>query len=255
MKYTLIVDLGNTNAKFNIFSGEKLVCYTPVKVRKSKFIYLSVKLIEMLRANSIKREDIVDGMIFSVVPSLSKRVQRIVRHVLKVKLEIFRNKNINFDMVGIPDMNEIGADLLGDIIGALEMYKTPMMIVDLGTITKSLFINEQKELIGASFIPGLDLSLHLMKNNTGLLPTSRVQKPKTWYGTNTLETMNTGAYFSNVCAVRFYKQMMEKDNKNITFILSGGYSSLIEDHVKPDFVEPHLAAIGMNYIYRKYMKK
>jgi len=255
MKYTLIVDLGNTNVKFNIFNGQKLVCSTFVQIHDKEFIIASVKLLDLLRSNSIKKSEIKDGMIFSVVPSLNRRVKHIIRHVLRINLPVFKNSQIDFSMPGIPDMNEIGADILGDIIGALETYKPPLMIVDLGTITKSIFINEKKELIGVSFMPGLEISLNLMNTRAALLPTTHVRKPETWYGCNTIDAMNTGAYYSNVCAIRHYRTMMEKDHKGLTFVLAGGHAKLINKHIKPDFVETDLAAIGMNYIYRKYLKK
>lgn len=255
MKYTLIADLGNTNVKFNIFRGEKLVCTTFVQIHHKDFIFGNLKILEMLKSNSIHRRDIVDGMIFSVVPSLNKKVRRIIRSAIGINLPIFKNKDINFNMVGIPDMNEIGADLLGDIIGGIEIYKTPLMICDFGTVSKSLFINEKNELIGVTFIPGLDVSLQTMANKTEKLPSIHIKKPKTWYGNTTVEAMNSGAYYSNVCAARHFRQMMEKDYKKMTFVIAGGHASMLNEHLKPDFVEPNLAAIGMNTIYRKYLKK
>ena len=252
MKHSLIIDLGNTSVKYAVFAGEKFVCQTKIIIDEFDFLKSKVLLRKMLSENKLSPEDFMDAILFSVVPSLNKTISRIVRAVFKLNLNVFQLKQIKQLPVGVPE--DIGHDLLADMVGGIELYGSPLMIADLGTVTKFIFINKDKELAGCTFMPGMDASLKSMTRDTELLPKLRIEKPEHDIGLDTIGCMKSGVYHSTIAAFNSFANLAKEKYGDVKTVLTGGYAEVVRDDIKSDIYDPLLTVKGINQI-RLHMKK
>lgn len=252
MKHSLIIDLGNTSVKYAVFAGENFVCQSKIIIDQFDFLKSKSLLKKMLNENKLSVEDFENAILFSVVPSLNKTISRIVRSVFKLNLKVFELKQIEKLPVGVPE--DIGHDLLADMAGGIDLYGAPLMIADLGTVSKFIFINKDKELAGCTFMPGMDASLKSMTRDTELLPKLRIEKPEHDIGLDTIGCMKSGVYHSTVATFDSFAKLAKEKFGNVKTILTGGYAEVVHDDIKCDVYDPLLTVKGINQI-RIHMKK
>ena len=246
MKYSLVIDLGNTSVKYAVFAGENFVCQTKIIIEDKSFFKTKTHLNKMLKENKLDASDFEDAILFSVVPSLNKTIQKFVCSVFKLKTKIFDIHEVRKLPEGVPF--ETGSDLLADICAGHHFYGCPLLIADLGTVTKFILIGDKKELVGCAFMPGMDASLKSMTKQTELLPKLRIEKPKEAIGRNTAECMNAGVYHSTVASLEHFMKVAKKMYPTIKTVVTGGYSEVIKEDLNDAIYDPLLTVKGMNEI-------
>ena len=247
MKHSLIIDLGNTSVKYYVFASEKYVCHAKIVIDDKSFLQTKLILSKMLEEKKLSASDFEDAMLFSVVPSLNKTVQKFVSSVFKIQTKVFDIKVAKKLPDGVP--NETGSDLLADIYGGATFYGCPVLIADLGTVTKFILMGENKELVGCSFMPGMDASLKAMTRQTELLPKLRIEKPEHEIGVDTIGCMKSGVYYSTLAALKHFKVFAEQKYPKIKTVVTGGYSEVVKDDLGDMIYDPLLTAKGMNKIH------
>ena len=245
-KKILIIDIGNTATEFAVFENENLQDFLgffklPEDIKKIEKALKSYKKSHYL---------LDDAMIFSVVPDIDNLVQKLIKETCGIKAKIFDWKNYKLQNKNEQIQEAIGADLLADIKQAQIEYGGPCLVADFGTITKLLLINENNSFEGLSFIPGIEIALKSFNANTALLPESNeLDAPKDRLGTNTIESMHHGVYFSNVY---FVKEVFKSIKyKNCKLIITGGNSRFIQDEFPDAIIDSKLTLKGMNVLYEE----
>ena len=159
---SLIIDIGNSTTVFGLFDKEKYVAHVVTLthgdndgIRKEKFQHF---------LSDFEDTKIAKGMIFSVVPNMNKNVSKLVKKILHFDIAIFDWKNHDYKQKDPRITDNIGADLLADLVGAERLYGHPAMIFDLGTINKLLLVDDKGLFVGASFNPGMEISFNLFAN-------------------------------------------------------------------------------------------
>ena len=158
----LAIDLGNTNIKYGVFDGDKLVASFRVSSRISRTAdeYGSV-LVGLLSDKDIKKSDI-DGIIFSsVIPALNYTICHMCKYFfgispIMVGPGIKTGLNIKAD-----NPREVGADIIVNSLSAFSKYGGPIVVIDFGTATTFDVISENCELIGVVIAPGIKTSFEL----------------------------------------------------------------------------------------------
>lgn len=254
MKYSLIVDLGNSQTELGVFKGEELVDKVRFETHKINAEYDNRKIKKFLSHLGISGKDFEGGMIFSVVPHLTRLVQIILKGELGIDIKIFDPKPVLKTLKhDVDDPNEIGHDLLADIVGALHYYGAPVVVSDLGTVTKNLVIDKDGVFQGVSFFPGLSLNASALSDMTAQLPALKVvEKPTDYYGKNTIDAMRSGIYYCHRAAIRRFMDRMEEEfGYKFTRVITGGHAYLLADEFsKTCHVDPTLVLKGMNLLYR-----
>ena len=192
----LAIDLGNTNIKYGVFDGKKLVASFRVSSRISRTAdeYGSV-LVGLLLNSGIKKTDI-DGIIFSsVIPNLNYTICHMCEYFfgitpLMVGPGIKTGLNIKAD-----NPKEVGADIIVNSVSAFNKYGGPIVVIDFGTATTFDVISKDFELLGVIIAPGIKTSLEGLVSNTAQLPMIELDAPKTVIGKNTKHCMQSGIIF------------------------------------------------------------
>lgn len=249
-----IIDIGNTQISFGIFNDDKLLTrgdYSSHNVEIEGFINYVKKV---LTESKISYDSFKGGLISSVVPHLSRLIQIAINSVISLEIPILDNRINSFIEMDIDNPSEVGGDILADIVAAKEYYKCPALVVDLGTVTKYIVLDEKGVFIGTTFYPGIEACLDSLSDKTALLPNLKeFNKPKRYLGKNTLEAMESGIYYGTVGGIKgvseFVKSMFDS---SLTYILTGGFSNVIYPSLKDFVFDADLVLKGVNLLYKKF---
>ena len=117
--------------------------------------------------------------------------------------------------------------------------------------TFNLITNKDGIFFGASFNPGMEISLNLFANKTALLPdVEKAEKISEVTGLSTVESMRHGIYWSTVAYVNHEHEAQEKlMGEPLKLILTGGNSNIVKDDIKDKIFDPLLTLKGMNFLF------
>ena len=186
----LLVDIGNTATSFASLDNEEL-----------KFI----NRLFNIDVNKDSVSNLLNGFKFekiyvsSVAPKLLSQLKEILINLFKIKpieIDVSFNDLVDID---IDNKNELGIDLLCDIVAGKAIYGNKVVIIDFGTATKVLFIDENGVFSSCAIYPGYQKSKELLANSTELLPNveGKLIKPISECH-NTIDVINSSIYFSHI---------------------------------------------------------
>lgn len=249
MSKVLIVDIGNTATELAVFEKEKMVDF----IGFFKLPDEKKKLDESLKIYGKTNGFPEKGMIFSVAPSNEKLVRKSVKKFLGLNLSIFDWKSYELKNKNKKITEPIGGDLLADIKAAEKYYPGSSLIADCGTITKLIYLNTKSSFEGLSMFPGIETMIKMFHERTALLPNAEgMFKHSDKLGTNTIDSMNHGAYWSTVAGIEnVYKNIKDKNTK---LIITGGNLRFIKNEFPEAIFEPYLTLKGMYLLYKEVEK-
>ncbi|MCH5172505.1 MAG: type III pantothenate kinase [Erysipelotrichales bacterium] len=245
----LTLDLGNTNLFIGVCDDEKVIktFRTSTDLNKSGDEYALV-LDSLLKDY---KENIEGVIISSVVPSLNHVLKQAVRHLYGVE-PILVEAGIKTGLpIRIDNPNELGADLVCDGVGAIAKYGPKTIIVDLGTATKILVIDDKGAFVGGIIAAGLKISMEALAGKAAKLSEISLEYPKSVICKNTTDCMNAGIVTGTKFMIQSLVSEMEKElGYNTNKIATGGFSHIINDleGFEYDF---NLILDGLRVIYLK----
>ncbi len=249
----LAIDLGNTNIKYGVFDGAKMVASFRVSSRISRTAdeYGSV-LVGLLSDSGINKSDI-DGIIFSsVIPALNYTICHMCEYFLGIT-PIMIGPGIKTGLnIKAENPREVGADIIVNSVSAYNKYGGPIVVIDFGTATTFDIINEKCELLGVVIAPGIKTSLEGLVNKTAQLPMVELDAPKSVIGKNTKHCMQAGIIFGFAGLVENIIKKIKKELgvDQIKVVATGGLGEIIAKEVKLiDTVDRTLTLDGLRYIY------
>ena len=249
----LAIDLGNTNIKYGVFDGDKMVASFRVSSRISRTAdeYGSV-LVGLLSNSGIKKTDI-NGIIFSsVIPALNYTICHMCEFFFGISPIIVgpgvkTGLNIKAD-----NPREVGADIIVNSVSAYNKYGGPIIVIDFGTATTFDVVTEKCELLGVVIAPGIKTSLEGLATKTAQLPMVELDAPKTVIGKNTKHCMQAGIIFGFAGLVENIIKKIKKElgTSDIKVVATGGLGEIIAREVKAiSTVDRTLTLDGLKTIY------
>lgn len=250
----LAIDVGNTNIVIGGYHNDNFEFVSRINTDRNRTEDEYVILLrDIIHSKSYKNEDIKGAIISSVVPQTTYILKNALDVAFNVETVIV-SMNINTGItVKRADPNQVGADFICGLVGAVDKYKLPCLVIDFGTATKTSVINENKEFIGASIMPGIKISLDALANKTAQLPNIDLElPPNSIMGNNTIDCMKAGVIYGNACMVDgIIKMHKEELGENITVIATGGLAKHIIEHCKENIIyDENLLLDGLNNIYK-----
>ena len=238
----LYIDLGNTMLKCGIDDGDsiKLLFRIPTKQIDNDFIN---ELNKYFSNNEIESVNIS-----SVVPEQVKRLVGLLKNVPTNVISPLDNAGVK---ITIDNPKELGTDLLCDLAGARAKYGVDLLIIDLGTANKFLYLNEKGEFNSCAITLGLGMSLKKMSSSTALLPDIDISSPKKLLDChNTIDVLNASAYYSQIAIINnITKQYKEEIGHDVRVILTGGNADIFKDKLNFEFIlEEYLCLYGLKII-------
>lgn len=245
----LTIDCGNTMIKFGLFEGDDLKEAFSITTDKNK----SSDEYAFIMDSFLKdKKCLIEGAIISsVVPQLNDCLSRAIKKIFHINVLIV-GKGIKTKIaIKIDNPSELGSDMLCGAIGALKLFKAPVVVADLGTATKLYVVDNKNSFIGCVITTGIRASLKSLVSSTSMLLEVPLEFPKKIIGKNTKDSIQSGILNSQKYTIESFSLAMENElNCNLKKIITGGFSGLLASKM-PDFecVE-NLILIGLNEIYK-----
>ena len=250
----LAIDVGNTNIKYGVFDGEKLIASFRVSSRLSRTAdeYGSV-LVNLLTDSGVNKSQIDGIIISSVIPSLNYTICHMCEYFFGVS-PIMVGPGVKTGLnIKADNPKEVGADIIVNSVSAFTKYGGPVITIDFGTATTFNVVSEKCELLGVVIAPGIKTSLEGLVSKTAQLPTIELSAPKTVIGKNTKHCMQSGLIFGFAGLVDniIYKIKKELKVEDINVVATGGLGEIIAKEVKSiKIVDRTLTLDGLKKIYQ-----
>ena len=250
----LTIDIGNTNIVLGGFDDEKLrfISRISTNAKKTDAEY-ATKLKSILSLYGVDESEVSGAAISSVVPILTQTMANAIKIVFNVKAVIV-GPGIKTGINLLADNPaQVGADLICACVAAAKLYTPPVLIIDMGTATKFMLVNESKSFTGVSIMPGVEISLKALTGGAAQLPQISLVPPKKLLGTNTIDCMRSGIIYGNAAMLDgMIDRIGDEVKSELTIVATGGLSRSIIPYCRHDVIlDDDLILKGLLIIYNK----
>lgn len=250
----LALDVGNTNIVIGCIEDGKIVCDGRLSTDHKKTMEeYAIHFKILLEMYDIDVKGFDGAIISSVVPPLTNALKQAVEKITGVTPVIVgpgvkTGLNIKTD-----NPNLLGADLVVDAVAAMNEYKAPLIIFDLGTATTCSVIDKNNNYIGGMIFPGVKVAADALSSNASQLPHISLEAPKNVIGRNTNDCMKSGIIFGAASMLDGVIERVEEEiGEKATVIATGGLAKCIIEHCKRKIVyDNDLLIKGLWQIYCK----
>ena len=253
----LALDVGNTQIFCGVFEGDELkVQFRRTSTTRSSSDELGVFLRAALRENDVDPASIDVVAACSVVPDLNYSIRACCQKYFNVEPVMLRPGIKTGLKIRYKDPKEVGADRIADAMGAIKLYPDRnLIIVDFGTATTVCAVTKDREFLGGNIVPGIRLAMDALESRTAQLPSVEIKPTRSAIGRTTIESIQSGLYWSNVGMVRELVSRITQEvfaDEAPLIIGTGGFAHLFNredlfDAVVPDLIlEGLLEALRLN---------
>ena len=245
----IVIDVGNTNIVFGLYSKDKLTKVIRIKTEKKinkknkvleKFFRLNKSLF-----NSIENKYCI---LSSVVPSLNLIFQKYF-YKKKFKFYIINPKKIPFNGTIKYNLNQIGSDRIANYAYVYEHNIKNCIIIDFGTAT-TFDVIKNNQYSGGLIFPGINLSMETLITNAELIKNTKITKSNQIVNNNTPASIKSGFYFGYLHAINgMLHQIINENNFKPKIYLTGGLGKIFKDKINfnPIYIE-YLTIEGIKII-------
>lgn len=255
----LAINVGNTHTSFGCVDEEKNVSNVlsiPTDTKETSFGY-AAKMKQIFDLTGLSLHQLEGAILSSVVPPVTEVMKKAVK-LLIGKEPMVLGAGVKTGLhICIDDPGTIASDLVATAVAAKELYPVPCVIIDMGTATTLTCVNQDGKYIGGAILPGVQISLEALTEDTSLLPKIDISAPKRAISSSTVESMRSGIVYGTVGAIdgildRF---TMEFGALPKTVISTGGLGKVILPYSRYTIIEDEkLLLKGLGIIYCKNQK-
>lgn len=251
----LTVDIGNTNITIGVFKDNKLIFTSRLATdRKRTADQYAVELLNVFMLHNAEISDFSGAIVSSVVPEVTDALKSAVIAVTGKTPQVL-NTDIGSGLNVVNNIQgQIGADIAAVSVGAIKKYPLPCFVLDLGTATKIILLDENGTFMGCTISPGVAISLYALASQTSQLPTVNLETPSSSVGTNTIDCMKSGIVYGTAAMLDGLTDRMEADfGKSVnTIVATGGLSKEIVKNCKKNIIyDDNLILDGLKFIYER----
>ena len=247
----LTIDVGNTNVVLGCVEDGVVVSRSRLATNTSDLPNdYAMKMRQSFAFDSIDYHEFEGAILSSVVPQVNRAIRSAVRKLTGLECIIVGAGIKTGVNVKIDDPGTLAGDLITGTVGALSIYKPPIIIVDMGTATTIVAVDKDGAYIG------VNLSFEALSQGTSLLPNISIEAPRKCIATNTVDSMKSGAVFGTAAMIDGMIDRMEEElGQSATIVATGGLSGGIIPYCKHEIKhEPDLLLKGLAILYQKNAK-
>lgn len=225
----LAVDIGNSNIVLGGMDGMDIIFEARIRTDSTKTSdEYCIDLKNILDIYGVRREQLEGAIIASVVPQVLNSIKTAVKKLTgKTALVVGPGLKTGLN-IRIDNPSQTGADLVVGAVAALRSHKPPMIVIDMGTATTMMVLDESGAFIGGSISPGVRISMDALTNGTALLPGLQLDAPKKAIGRNTIDCMRSGIMLAHACMIDGMVQRMEAElGCKTTVVATGGIAKFV----------------------------
>ncbi len=250
----LVIDIGNTNIVVGCIDGQHTYFIERMASDKHRTeLEYAITLKNVLEIYHIKAEELEGGIISSVVPPLTKCVQRAAEKLLHRKVKVVGPGLKNGLRIKTDNPAQLGSDQVASAVAALAEYKPPLIIIDMGTATTVSVVDKEGAYSGCMIMPGLKIAVEALVSHTAQLTQVSLEMPKRLVGSNTADCMKSGALYGHAAAIDGLITRIEEElEEKCTVVATGGLAFLVVPLCRHQIIlEDDLLLKGLQIIYNK----
>ncbi len=242
----LALDVGNTQIYCGVFdNGELVTQFRHASSARSSSDEIGVFLRGALRENGVAPEVIQTIAISSVVPELNYSLRACCQKYFSIEPMTMRPGLKTGLKIAYKDPKEVGSDRIADAMGAVKLFPDRnLIVVDFGTATTVCAITKDRTFLGGNIMPGVRLAMETLEQKTAKLPSVEIKPVRSAIGRTTVESIQSGLYWSNVGMVRELATRITEEafaDDPPLLIATGGFAHLFRreqlfDHVVSDLI-------------------
>ena len=249
----LAIDAGNSNVVFALFDPEsgawtnqfRLETKTPKLISQ-----LSKKVPLYFLEHGIFPFQIQKIGFSSVVPEINGIIEQFCQNYFGRTPYVLSPKSYSKLAVKPVRPNEIGSDLMCNVMAAYSRFQKPTIVVDFGTALTFTAVDGEGKILGVNIVPGLQTAIRSLFTQTSKLPQVELKLPESALGKNTIHAIQAGVLYGYTGLVKGMIEAIQKET-GIEFIIvaTGGLSSILtplEDTF--DEVDRNLTLEGLRLI-------
>lgn len=253
----LAIDIGNTNLVIGCIRDDKILFKARIATDSTRTSdQYGVEIKSMLEAYGVKRSDIDDCIISSVVPPVFNSVRTgVIKIIGKQPMVVGPGLKTGLNIhVDVP--SQVGSDRIVIAVAALAEYKAPLLLMDMGTATTIEAVEPDNVYMGGVIIPGVRVSLDALTSRAAQLPGISLDQPKQVIGKNTVDCMRSGMMYGTAAMIDGLVERMEEElGHRCTLIATGGLAQFVTPLCKREILlDKDLLLKGLNIIYKKNKK-
>ncbi len=250
----LALDVGNTNIVIGGLKDKSVLFTERISTDTVKTSLEYAFLFKVaLDLHKIEMSQIEGAIISSVVPPITPVIRTALRKITPNKIIVLGPGTKTGLSIRIDNPASVGADLVAGAVGALEKYKPPMIIVDMGTATTLSVIDKEGNYIGGSIMPGVRLNLNALVTNASMLQGISLDMPKHAIGHNTVDAMRSGLVCGHAVMIDGLVFRMEEElGEQVKVIATGGLAKKVIPACRHAVtLDDTLLLTGLRVIYEK----
>jgi type III pantothenate kinase len=232
----LIVDIGNSSAKFAFYKDGKKQSVTRI-----------ADLVPSEVENLISKSSFEKAIISSVIP-----VPPFLLELLKGKAVFFHLLSYNSRLpfrIDYQTPETLGPDRIAGIAGAFTLFPdNPLLVIDAGTAITYDFLTDGVYK-GGNISPGLSMRFRALNEFTGKLPLVRLSENFASPGQNTRDAILAGVITGAIYEINEYIRTFEKKVRELKIFLTGGDGEFVIGKIDQHAAYiPDLVIDGLNFI-------
>jgi type III pantothenate kinase len=151
----------------------------------------------------------------------------------------------------------LGIDRALSLWGAMQIWGTPVLVIDGGTALTLTGADVNNHLVGGAILPGLQVQLRSLSQATAALPTvsDLTLLPPHW-ASNTLDAIRSGVLHTVLAGLQEFIQAWWQQFPHSAIVLTGGDGPLLYTHLRQRYpglqgrmaIDPHLVLQGIQSI-------
>ena len=227
----LVVDVGNTDTKFGVFSGDELGARWAVH---SDLNRSAAEHEALLRAMLVHHDLTGDrgGRDRLGGAGLTERMAAAVRSAAGCEPLIARSQDVRVIDLAVDRPAQVGIDRVANALAAREFYQAPAIVVDLGSVTTFDIVNAAGSLAGVIITLGMQNTARALTAAGAQLPSIDLARPARLVGTETTGSMQSGVYWGYVRMVRgLLEQLQSELGADYRAIATGGQAPVVVEDV------------------------
>lgn len=230
-------DIGNTHIVTGVFdnTGKVLLTFriaTNEKMTEDEFFSYFRNISKF---NGIKIQDVNGIIISSVVPNLITIFQFFGRKYFNIDpMIVDLDKKLPFTFAPNINPTGFGADRIIDIVQALKDFpdKETLIIFDLGTATTYDVLHKNVR-IGGGILPGIEMGINALCNNTAKLPKVKFTSPDSVLGVDTITQIQAGIFYGYAGQIKhIIKKIKEIVGEEAYVIATGGLGKILSAEIE-----------------------
>lgn len=250
----LALDIGNTNivigASHNGEWDHQWRIQTDADKTADEYAVLFANLFEDV---GLDYDHFTRIIISSVVPQLTQTISEVFEKRSNTKALVLNGEVETGIKVKTKTPGSVGADLIADAVGAYEVFGDDCIIVDFGTATTVIAVQNPGELVGGAICAGVKVTIDALVGKAAQLSQIPLEPPANVVGRNTIESMQSGLVLGHICMIEGLIDRMQKQlGGSAKVIATGGLSEKMGAHTDYfDIIDPMLTLDGLRLIMQR----